>query len=65
MGFTFMPAIIFQGWVNMENKSFLTKLSHVRDAVICIIELLLSEYQAANKPKPQIKLIKKVENKRS
>lgn len=59
-----MPAIILQGWVNMwKIKVFLPNYTTLENAVICVIERLLSEYQAANKPEPQIKLIKKVENK--
>ena len=65
MGFTFMPAIILQGWVHMwKIKVFLPNYTTLENAVICVIEMLLSEYQAASKPKPQIILIKKVENER-
>lgn len=46
-------------------KVFLPNYTTSKDSVICVIEMLLSEYQAANKPKPQIILIKKVENERS
>lgn len=46
---------------HVENMFFLPNYTTLQNALICVIEMLLSEYQAANKPKPPIKLIKKVE----
>lgn len=64
MGFTLMSAVILQGWVNMwKIKVLLSNYSTLENAVVCVIEMLLSEYQAQNKLKRQIKLIKKVKVK--
>jgi len=64
MGFTFTAAIISQGWVNMLKISFLLPNdTTLENPVICVIERLLSEYKSATPPTPQIKLIRKVENK--
>lgn len=51
MGFAFMPAIVLQGWVNLQKiKVFLPNYTISEDSVICIIEMLLTEYHEENKP---------------